>query len=75
MYFMSQDVKGKEGNASPYGELVTQFMLMMVAGYINTENPGKGSGGTDKAMTSSDVAAAVSVPKPNKERLTASAKD
>uniref|UniRef100_A0A8H7XUP0 Uncharacterized protein n=1 Tax=Psilocybe cubensis TaxID=181762 RepID=A0A8H7XUP0_PSICU len=32
-------------------------------------NQGQGLGGGDKAMTSSDVNAAVSVPKPGKDRL------
>ncbi|KAF9525088.1 hypothetical protein CPB83DRAFT_860271 [Crepidotus variabilis] len=51
MYYMGQDVKGKEGAASLYS------------------NQGQGLNGTDKTMTSSEVAAAVSVPKPSKERL------
>ncbi|PPQ92276.1 hypothetical protein CVT25_008584 [Psilocybe cyanescens] len=39
-------------------------------------NQGRGIGGGDKAMTSSDVNAAVSIPKPGKDRLgTASPND
>ena len=40
---------------------------------LGVENSGKGRLGTDKAMTSSDVAAAVSVPKPlDAQRLSGS---
>lgn len=40
----------------------------------STEDNKGASGGSDVSMTSSDVAAAVSVPKPGKDRLTTSGK-
>lgn len=73
MYFTGRDIKSKEGQASPYGKQLSiigqapmfHWILLVIAG--NQDHP-KG----DKAMTSSEVSDAVSIPKPtDKDRLPA----
>jgi translation initiation factor 2B subunit (eIF-2B alpha/beta/delta family) len=67
---VSRDVKAKEGTSSPYS--VFRVIVADSTPHFKfhlTANRGQGIGGTDKVMDSSDVAAAVSVPKPDKERL------
>lgn len=77
MYGVDRDVKRNEGEASPYS---TFWILMAKNRVTNTFNgyieQGKSlsGGGSDMNMTSSDVAKAVSVPKPGKERLTTTEK-
>lgn len=73
MYFTGRDIKSKEGQASPYGKCLPiigqapMFPLNTPGPAGNKDHP-KG----DKAMTSSEVSAAVSVPKPpDKQRLPA----
>ncbi|KAF5330020.1 hypothetical protein D9611_010453 [Ephemerocybe angulata] len=56
MYYMGKDVKSKEGLSSPY----------------RIDNPGQGAGGTDKAMSSSqvsEVASGAPIPGSGKERV------
>lgn len=58
-------VRWKEHDVlNPYASL--QFLA---------EHGGHGIGGTDKAMTSHDVNATVSIPKPGKERVLGSSPD
>lgn len=62
---MGKDTKKKEGNESPYSENLLNVVLSKLTAF---PEPG-GMGESDKRMNSSDVAAAVSMPKPGKERL------
>ncbi|KAJ3550095.1 hypothetical protein NMY22_g633 [Coprinellus aureogranulatus] len=72
MWWLTRDVKQNERMHSPYGAPPTlpPRTESLIQNPVLTESQGQGINGTDKAMTSSDVAKVASgVPTPDSERM------
>jgi hypothetical protein len=73
MYLINRNVKQNEGVASPH----SAFLLFQLNDRFDLAiflEEGGLDDGSDMNMTSSDVAKAVSIPKPGKERLSTTQK-